>query len=178
MIKIIAKIKQFLQSLYETWPQKLSETENSLTHQSSKRKANISGIDFLRKKREVRVFVSSTFRDMQAERDILVKQVFPELRKLCRSRGVEFVEVDLRWGITEEQAEHGEVLPVCLREIELCRPYFIGLLGERYGWVPDGIEAELLELYPWLKEHLNHRANFKTIGFLLLKFHFSCAKTI
>ncbi|MDE3088287.1 MAG: DUF4062 domain-containing protein [Chloroflexota bacterium] len=28
----------------------------------------------------VRVFISSTFRDMQAERDHLVKVVFPELR--------------------------------------------------------------------------------------------------
>ena len=27
-------------------------------------------------------------------------------------------------------------LEVCLREIEDCRPYFIGLMGERYGWIP------------------------------------------
>jgi hypothetical protein len=31
----------------------------------------------------VRVFVSSTFRDMQTERDELVKRVFPGLRMLC-----------------------------------------------------------------------------------------------
>ena len=30
----------------------------------------------------VRVFISSTFRDMQAERDWLVKRVFPALRAL------------------------------------------------------------------------------------------------
>ena len=28
--------------------------------------------------REIRVFISSTFRDMQRERELLVKQVFPE----------------------------------------------------------------------------------------------------
>jgi hypothetical protein len=33
--------------------------------------------------RMVRVFVSSTFRDMQTERDELVKRVFPGLRMLC-----------------------------------------------------------------------------------------------
>jgi hypothetical protein len=44
---------------------------------------------------------------------------------------VEFVGVDLRWGITEEQAARGEVLPVCFAEIEKCRPYFVGLLGDR-----------------------------------------------
>lgn len=81
--------------------------------------------------RQVRVFISSTFHDMQAERDALVKRVFPELRRRCRGLQVEFVGVDLRWGITEEQAARGEVLPVCFAEIEKCRPYFVGLLGDR-----------------------------------------------
>jgi len=50
------------------------------------------------KQRVVRVFISSTFRDMQAERDRLVKFIFPQLRKLCESRAVIWGEVDLRWG--------------------------------------------------------------------------------
>ena len=103
--------------------------------------------------RVIRVFVSSTFRDMQTERDVLVKHIFPELRQRCRQRGVEFVEIDLRWGVTEEQAERGEVLPICLAEIENCRPYFIGLIGQRYGWIPDQIPGELAETLPWLSEH-------------------------
>ena len=85
--------------------------------------------------RKIRVFVSSTFRDMQAERDELVKFIFPQLRKLCEQRGVAWGEVDLRWGITDEQKSEGMVLPICLDEIKRCRPFFIGLLGERYGWV-------------------------------------------
>ncbi|MFC1596736.1 DUF4062 domain-containing protein [Planctomycetota bacterium] len=99
------------------------------------------------------MFISSTFRDMQGEREILVKRVFPQLRKLCEDRGVTFTEVDLRWGITREQAERGEVLPICLAEIERCRPFFICLLGERYGWVPEEIAEELVEQEPWLAEH-------------------------
>ena len=102
--------------------------------------------------RVVRVFVSSTFRDMKAERDELVKQVFPALRKLCESRGVTWGEVDLRWGVTDEQKAEGQVLPICLAEIRGCRPYFIGLLGERYGWVPDAIDPALVEREPWLAE--------------------------
>ncbi len=46
------------------------------------------------------------------------------------------------------------MLPLCLAEIQRCRPYFIGLLGEHYGWVPDSISADLLESQEWLKEHL------------------------
>ena len=76
---------------------------------------------------------------MQAEREVFVKQVFPEQRKLCDERGVVFTDVDLRWGITEEQSAEGQVLPICLAEIERCRRFFIGLLGNRYGWVPESI---------------------------------------
>jgi len=106
--------------------------------------------------RAIRLFVSSTFRDMAAEREELVKRVFPQLRKLCETRGVTWGEVDLRWGISDEQQAEGKVLPICLAEIERSRPYFIGLLGERYGWVPQEISEELVEQEPWLKEHLEH----------------------
>ena len=104
----------------------------------------------------VRIFIESTFRDMQAERDHLVRFVFPRLREELPKRRIHFVEVDLRWGITTEQAAEGEVLPLCLGEIHRCRPYFIGLLGERYGWVPESIPADLLESQAWLKRHLQH----------------------
>jgi len=109
-----------------------------------------------REQRVIRVFVSSTFRDMQDEREELVKRVFPQLRKMCEDRLVTWGEVDLRWGITDEQTAEGKVLPICLAEIERCRPYFIGLLGERYGSRPEAIPDELIAEQPWLVEHREH----------------------
>jgi hypothetical protein len=105
--------------------------------------------------RTVRVFLSSTFRDFVEERDLLVRKVFPELRRKCRERQVELVDVDLRWGITETESQQGKVLPICLAEIDRARPYFIGLLGERYGWVPEKhmYDQSLLVEQPWLEEH-------------------------
>ena len=50
----------------------------------------------------VYVFVSSTFNDMHAERDYLVKRVFPQLRDWCERRKLRLVDIDLRWGVTEE----------------------------------------------------------------------------
>ncbi len=94
--------------------------------------------------------MSSTFRDMQAEREVLIKQVFPAIRARCARRGVTFAEVDLRWGVTDEQKSEGAVLPICLAEIDRCRPYFIGLLGQRYGWVPDSVDADLVRRIGWL----------------------------
>jgi tetratricopeptide (TPR) repeat protein len=102
--------------------------------------------------RVVRVFVSSTFRDMQAERDELVKRVFPQIRRLCEQRGVVWGEIDLRWGVTDEQKAEGDVLAICLDEIDRTRPFFIGLLGQRYGWVPDAIPAALAERMGWLAD--------------------------
>ena len=98
----------------------------------------------------VRVFVSSTFLDMKAERDVLVDQVFPALRAKYRARGVEVFEVDLRWGITGDQQERGETLPTLLAEIDRCRPYFIGLIGDRFGWVPPpaALNDKLMANYP------------------------------
>ncbi len=103
-------------------------------------------------RRTVRVFISSTFRDMHAERDELMTHTWPVLRRLCRERHVELVEVDLRWGIAEEQSARKETLKLCLDEIRACRPFFIGLLGERYGWTPgdDAFTADLQEEQPWL----------------------------
>ena len=87
---------------------------------------------------------------MQAEREELIKRTFPQLRKLCESRGVAWSEVDLRWGVTDEQKAEGAVLPICLAEIDRSRPFFIGLLGQRYGWIPEEMPAGLLAQLPWL----------------------------
>lgn len=100
--------------------------------------------------REIRIFISSTFKDMKEEREELVKRVFPQLRRLCEIRGVTLREVDLRWGITDEQGADGQVLPICLSEIDSCRPYFIGILGEHYGWIPREVSDELIEKESWL----------------------------
>jgi len=87
----------------------------------------------------VRVFVSSTFRDMHAERDYLVTVVFPELRERCERLGLEFFDVDLRWGVPERSAdgEKANSWEYCRQWIDRVEPLFICILGQRYGWVPE-----------------------------------------
>jgi len=99
----------------------------------------------------VRVFISSTFRDMHAERDWLVKRVFPALRERLQQYRIHLVDIDLRWGITEEEAQHDRVLDLCLHEIDECRPFFVGILGERYGWVPGSFSEEAASKYGWVQ---------------------------
>ena len=87
----------------------------------------------------VRVFISSTFRDMHAERDHLVKVVFPALRERLLPYRIDLVDIDLRWGVTADQADNDQALDLCLQQIDECQPLFVGILGERYGWVPERI---------------------------------------
>ena len=87
------------------------------------------------------VFISSTFADMQAERDHLRTHVFPELEERLRKRQHNLEWVDLRMGVAtaslaEGEAREQQVLRVCLAEVRRCRPFLIVLLGDRYGWVP------------------------------------------
>jgi len=105
---------------------------------------------------ELRVFISSTFQDLQEEREHLMKKIFPEIRSLCRERGIRFTEVDLRWGLTDEDVALGRVIRTCLEEVDKCRPYFIGITGDRYGFIPTYLDIQkdpaLLEQYPWIEE--------------------------
>ena len=87
------------------------------------------------------VFITSTFRDMQAERDYLRNFVFRELEDRLRRRYHFLEPIDLRWGVqtisvSEQHAKELLVLKVCLAEIKRCRPFLIALIGDRYGWVP------------------------------------------
>ncbi len=86
----------------------------------------------------VRVFICSTFRDMHAERDHLATVVFPELRKRVEQLGQEFFDVDLRWGVPETglDGEKANSWEYCRRWIGRVEPFFVCLLGQRYGWVP------------------------------------------
>jgi tetratricopeptide (TPR) repeat protein len=90
---------------------------------------------------------------MRAERDYLSKVVFPELRERCSSRQLYLVDLDLRWGVTEEEAERGKVLDVVLNEIDRSRPFFIALLGERYGSVANNVPEDTQQAYPWLRDY-------------------------
>ncbi len=87
------------------------------------------------------VFISSTFKDMHAERDWLRYHVFDRLEEELSKRRHHLEPIDLRIGVDPTHADTEEarellVLKVCLNEIERSRPFLLVLLGDRYGWVP------------------------------------------
>lgn len=110
--------------------------------------------------RTFRVFISSTFSDLVAERNALARWVFPKLKAFCQERGYRFQAVDLRWGIAEEAGADQRTVPICLEEIRRCRdisprPNFLVLLGDRYGWRPPPSvisEEDLERMRPHLEQ--------------------------
>lgn len=110
----------------------------------------------------IRVFISSTFRDMNVERDYLTNKIFPRIQYEAKSKGINIKFIDLRWGCTEEDESirNGRIVETCFQEIDNCRPFFIGLLGERYGWIPQyedlgNFQEYLLHKYECIKDDLD-----------------------
>ncbi|WP_289822809.1 DUF4062 domain-containing protein [Muribaculum intestinale] len=88
----------------------------------------------------IRFFVSSTFADMQRERNLL-HSVLQQLHDEYLPQGWIIEWTDLRWGISQEAGLDNRTMRICLNELRRCRqlsprPNFIVLMGERYGWVP------------------------------------------
>ncbi|TXJ00401.1 MAG: DUF4062 domain-containing protein [Neisseriales bacterium] len=108
-----------------------------------------------------RLFLSSIFSDLIAERDKLQELVFPRLREYCEQRGFSFQVVDLRWGVSTEDGFDHCTLDICLEQVRYCKrylkPHFAIILSERYGWIPlpNRIERSEYELiFPHIKAEL------------------------
>ncbi len=117
------------------------------------------------------IFISSTFSDMQAERDYLRQFVFPRVEEELLKRRIKLQVVDLRWGVDTtsmelEDEREASVLKVCFDEIKRCRPFFIGLLGDRYGWVPSEARVQ----HAMAGEKLNLSLKDKSVTALEIEF--------
>lgn len=68
------------------------------------------------------IFVSSTFRDMQVERDLLHTDIIPALNAYAEEYQDYLHFIDLRWGVNTNELDSDEsahkVLKVCLDEID------------------------------------------------------------
>lgn len=80
---------------------------------------------------------------MHGERDLLTRFILPEIRSKAANLFYDVVDVDLRWGISESETE--KLVSVCLNEV-IKADVVIGILGERYGFVPKTKDLRDLDL--------------------------------
>jgi len=101
----------------------------------------------------IRLFLSSTFEDMRAERDHLITVVYPEFEERLALLDLAFFDVDLRWGIPRSQdvdlEEPRNSWEECRQRIDSAFPFFVSLLGQRYGSIPRREELTTAEVALW-----------------------------
>lgn len=101
-------------------------------------------------------FLSSTFQDMNFDRDWFHEEVLPKFREAARSHGEEADVIDLRIGIDTRELETPErlkqVLCVCTKLIS--KSLMIVFIGDRYGSTADENV-----LTPAFEEELNKELN-------------------
>lgn len=73
------------------------------------------------------LFISSTFIDMDVERDIIKFEVIPALNQMFNKKGVDIQAIDLRYGVntsglSEEEASD-KVLNMCMQSVDRARPF-------------------------------------------------------
>ncbi|XP_030395381.1 telomerase protein component 1 isoform X2 [Gopherus evgoodei] len=107
--------------------------------------------------RSICLFISSPVRDMQGERDVLLRAVLPALRARAAPHHLALQEIDLRWGITEQEVRQERQLELCLSEVARSQ-LFVGILGERYGYVPREYSLPDAPQYEWVKSYPRGRS--------------------
>ncbi|XP_069340966.1 telomerase protein component 1 [Eulemur rufifrons] len=107
--------------------------------------------------RSIRLFISSTFRDMHGERDLLLRSVLPALQARAAPHRISLHGIDLRWGVTEEETRRNRQLEVCLGEVENAQ-LFVGILGSRYGYVPPSYNLPDHPHFRWAQQYPSGRS--------------------
>eukprot|EP00002_Diphylleia_rotans_P026267 TRINITY_DN5225_c0_g1_i7.p1 TRINITY_DN5225_c0_g1~~TRINITY_DN5225_c0_g1_i7.p1 ORF type:complete len:1330 (+),score=242.33 TRINITY_DN5225_c0_g1_i7:79-4068(+) len=123
--------------------------------------------------RLVRVFLSSTFIDMRQIREGFTKITKPQIELEGLNMGIQLIFGDLRWGVTDEEAEKGQTIIHCLQEVKRS-DYFVCFMGARFGWVPNRTrESEwskrVDEDFPWTVNYPNASATeleVRSAGFI------------
>ncbi|KAL8601645.1 hypothetical protein ACOMHN_003911 [Nucella lapillus] len=109
----------------------------------------------LKNSQTFRVFFSSPFKGLEEEREELTRKYIPEIQHRCAEMGLQFVAVDMRWGISAESAQQAQTVNICFREIDRS-DMLVNFFGQRYGWQghTDALLQENINMalgnYPWL----------------------------
>lgn len=102
---------------------------------------------------------------MDGERDVLKNIVEPRLNEFLLKFFCSVEFVDLRHSVKTDNTKtlrerEQAIFNICLEEIDNCVPYFIGMIGHRYGWIPadDGVPCPDISIpdgFPIPKEKLS-----------------------
>ena len=90
---------------------------------------------------DLKIFVSSTFTDTHAERNILLERIAPEMVTLASQHKIQVTFLDMRFGVRDENTADHLTWIACRQELERCSSessgiFFISLQSHKYGYRP------------------------------------------
>ncbi|XP_071161707.1 TPR repeat-containing protein DDB_G0287407-like [Mytilus galloprovincialis] len=107
-----------------------------------------------KQKKPVKVFITTYSDEFYTERDIVRKEVLPELKSWCESKHLTVEEQFVKWGSKHPDRRDVTELEKIQTCIETCyfqdvMPIFINITSESVGWVPmwDECPDEVVENY-------------------------------
>ncbi|RHY39734.1 hypothetical protein DYB34_004388 [Aphanomyces astaci] len=129
------------------WKGKLTARPPQITHALDKHlvarvvQGKLVQNDIRPKPNAISVFVSSTFTDTTSERNLLIADVYPYLKRYAALLGLEFSASEMRWGIRDEASNSHQTSAICMAELARCQTSSLGLnyvliLGNKYGYRP------------------------------------------
>ena len=126
--------------------------------------------------KNIKIFLSSTFKDMDAERDLIMNRVAPMLQERLAPEGITIQFIDLRWGVNTQDADEDErentVLRECISEYyESTDPYGFPLRTPTYFRNSTGFCENFTDDYPTIiRESHTIKAQEKKV--FLVSFYF------
>ncbi|KAK6179484.1 hypothetical protein SNE40_011834 [Patella caerulea] len=113
----------------------------------------------------VKLYITSYTDEFYAERDVIKREILPEIRSWCEKKKLSLVEQNVKWGGRHPDSREVAEMEKVQTGIENCyynniMPLFINLTSESIGWVPmwgeysDEVIEDYIEAYGLLVEDL------------------------
>jgi hypothetical protein len=118
-------------------------------------------------KKNLMVFVSSTFLDTNLERDILHRKILPDLQRQSQQYDIQVIFYDMRFGVKDENTLDHMTWVACKEAIAQCHEgsdglFFLSLQADRYGYLPLPKYLDEAILLKARKDHEND-SNFPEV---------------
>lgn len=107
--------------------------------------------------KHVSLKINSTFHDMFGEYILFIKEVFPEVKKICKEHDIDVTYEDVAFSVPEKDFSPSIILQD-LRCIDTDRTIFICFRGQKLGWRPSPSDIDRLTLdeYPELVDYIGN----------------------
>ena len=104
----------------------------------------------------VTIMIKGSVNDMFGEFCYFIKEIFPEVKKLCNLHNIDIDYVDSFYSISDDDLSNNRLILSNLNAIDSDRTFFICFRGQRLGWVPNENDVDKLTLdtYPELVNYI------------------------